>query len=678
MSPFRQLLTGLTQIGFEIAVDTASLEFAPAPEVLEPALRLRAPQPVEGIIIHACTALCMSVIFSNLTVIFTNLIFIVIFINSYCIVFLLLIIILIGKKEGVAPSSPQPSSSSSSWLSSSAESSSISTSTGPPEATPTSEGGETGTRTGHNIETLRDEASGLEASYHIEDNALVIDSVVEGRGKPYSDLSRFNQALDEEDKSIEDFINDMEIEGPVKLEKENKKKVTPHEDRVKEVDWEHNVESGNVTPPIIPVLTPPIISTPPNETSMYETPPMSPSTHDGNNRSSPLNIIEELNKASQEREMMKEDEKMEGEEEEEKVEDRKKEEEEEVEYSFGDILLMVKGLSPMRDNIVKEEEVKIEEEEVEKEEEEGEKEEEREDVKEEEIGTIDVEKDKKREEVTIDKHTTTAVTEPQSIKEIIKETSPTIMTPTHQVLVATPPNPASDFTTSISSTNPFLSEDTVDKPTDPVMPIFGTNPFLDDFDPLHQAPPITAPTSRHARKPSNPFDPRSSPRGTSPRDTSPFPPPLPPSPLVPDVGNPFIEATPNTLTVADGLIVREDDDNNDNDNRDGRTRTLVAEDINESSNIFGDERERKDTLKEGEKKEEEIEDDGFTLLNSETMSLNEDYYTEELTIELVEYQIAQLKNYLRRRSDDISAQKKLVKLQLLKQEMKEVSVNEIH
>ena len=145
------------------------------------------------------------------------------------------------------------------------------------------------------------------------------------------------------------------------------------------------------------------------------------------------------------------------------------------------------------------------------------------------------------------------------------------------------------------------------------------------------------------------------------------------------MGNPFIEATPSTLTVADGLIAREDDDNNDNnDNRDGRTRTLVAEDINESSNIFGDERERKDTLKEGEKKEEEIEDDGFTLLNSETMSLNEDYYTEELTIELVEYQIAQLKNHLRRRSDDISAQKKLVKLQLLKQEMKEVSVNEIH
>lgn len=90
MSPFRQLLTGLTQIGFEIAVDTASLEFAPAPEVLEPALRLRAPQPVEGIVIHArtCTALCMSVIFSNLTVIFTNLIFIAIFIISYCIVFL--------------------------------------------------------------------------------------------------------------------------------------------------------------------------------------------------------------------------------------------------------------------------------------------------------------------------------------------------------------------------------------------------------------------------------------------------------------------------------------------------------------------------------------------------------------------------------------------------------------
>ena len=58
VSPFRQLLTGLSQIGFDIPVDTASLEFAPAPEVLEPVLRLRAPQPIQGAHVHCtCTLL---------------------------------------------------------------------------------------------------------------------------------------------------------------------------------------------------------------------------------------------------------------------------------------------------------------------------------------------------------------------------------------------------------------------------------------------------------------------------------------------------------------------------------------------------------------------------------------------------------------------------------------------
>ena len=51
VSPLKHMLTGLSQILFDITVDTASLEFALAPEALEPALRLRAPQSVEGIVI---------------------------------------------------------------------------------------------------------------------------------------------------------------------------------------------------------------------------------------------------------------------------------------------------------------------------------------------------------------------------------------------------------------------------------------------------------------------------------------------------------------------------------------------------------------------------------------------------------------------------------------------------
>lgn len=46
----KQLLTGLSQVSFKITVDTASLEFAPAPEALQPALRIRAPLQMESTI----------------------------------------------------------------------------------------------------------------------------------------------------------------------------------------------------------------------------------------------------------------------------------------------------------------------------------------------------------------------------------------------------------------------------------------------------------------------------------------------------------------------------------------------------------------------------------------------------------------------------------------------------
>ena len=58
VSAMKQLLAGVSQISFNITVDTASLEFAPAPEALQPALRIRAPLPMEGkaimIQIHVC------------------------------------------------------------------------------------------------------------------------------------------------------------------------------------------------------------------------------------------------------------------------------------------------------------------------------------------------------------------------------------------------------------------------------------------------------------------------------------------------------------------------------------------------------------------------------------------------------------------------------------------------
>ena len=71
----KQLLAGVSQISFNITVDTASLEFAAAPEALQPPLRIRAPLPMESECVCVSVCVCVRVcVFER------------IFANSVCIV----------------------------------------------------------------------------------------------------------------------------------------------------------------------------------------------------------------------------------------------------------------------------------------------------------------------------------------------------------------------------------------------------------------------------------------------------------------------------------------------------------------------------------------------------------------------------------------------------------------
>ncbi|XP_019855820.1 PREDICTED: uncharacterized protein LOC105313847 isoform X2 [Amphimedon queenslandica] len=577
VSPFRQLLTGLSQIGFDIPVDTASLEFAPAPEVLEPVLRLRAPQPVQGKkseLVHSST------------------------------------------------SSPQVSTSSdSSWGSSSADSSSLST--GIPEATPTTELHVHNSNIKPDVQSLqmiKDEVSGLEASYHIEDTVLVIDSVSERGGAAYTDLSRFNQALEDSEEEEEEVIKEesKEREGgaikyiPAKDDDDDDGDIMMFDDKLP-----HGNVDANATPPVEPVLCPisdEIQSIPEGTGTSIEPQDevdVSLASQEGvlDKPDVDLSLDEEMKMEvaeAQENDTQDDND-------EQTVE--KVEQVEEVEYSYGDILLMAKGLSPSKDNEMSARE--------------------REDTLKEETGDM-VSYSQEGPTTTDDNDVIKTTDEAMSSNVSVKVDLPTSV----------------DY----NSTNPFLTDFT-DQPTQQfVQPAtLSPNPFFDEEE---ESQPNTHPVIPSDKPTNNPFDIHSSPNVT-PLSRSPAH--FSPSPLLPD----SVPAPDNTGTSVGTdntkLLNVKNNETEGFKEKEEQVQEELVEDIGEGYN-----RER--SVHEDEREVSFLTSEGI-----EKMSLNEEYFEEELTIELVEYQIAQLKNHLRRHSNDINSQKKLLKLQLLKQEMKELS-----
>ena len=493
----------------------------------------------------------------------------------------------VGKKTECVNSSSPGTSSGSSWGSSSADSSSLSTSTGLPEATPTNElhvhlHDSNVTPDVKSIQTLKDEASGLEASYHIEDNVLVIDSVSEtGReGVPYTDLSRFNQALEE---SEEEIIKEESKES-IEVERETiePSSVKDDDDVIFDEKLPHSKTDGNTTPLIDPDLVPASddIPTSTSKDTLDEVDMSSSSQEVLDKPNVDISLDEEIQAEVaefQEKEVVKEEE--------------EKEQVEEVEYSYGDILLMAKGLSPLKDKEVSGRD--------------------RDDTLKE---TVDVVSYSLEGPATDD-----------------DDINPPVET-THSSVAVSIDLPTS---VDINSTNPFLT-DLADQHT-PVPVTFSTNPFLDDEEGQSDTYPVMSSNS-------NPFDPQPSPtnRPHSPAITSASPPADP----QPPIDNTVINETNQLLNIME----------------------------NETDTSKEDEHEAlTDNIGEGYSREEEKQVSFLMSEGIEKMSLNEEYFEEELTIELVEYQIAQLKNHLRRHNNDINSQKKLLKLQLLKQEMKEVS-----
>lgn len=530
-------------------------------------------------------------------------------------------VLFLGKKSELvhsSTSSPQVSTSSdSSWGSSSADSSSLST--GIPEATPTTElhvhvHNRNVKPDLQSMQTLKDEVSGLEASYHIEDNVLVIDRVSERGGAPYTDLSRFNQALEDSEEE-EEVIKEESRErdgGTIKYipaKDDDDAGIMMFDDKL---HVPHSNVDVNVTPPAEPVLCP-------FSDEIQSIP-------EGTSTSNETQDEVDISPASQEVVLDKPDidllldeemkiEVVEAQENDTEDDDKQKVEQvEEVEYSYGDIILMAKGLSPLKDSELSARE--------------------REDTLKEETGDM------------VYSHEGPTTTDDD---DVIKPTDETL-SPSN-VLVKV------DLLTSIdyNSTNPFLT-DFNDQPTQQAIPpaTLPPNPFFDDEE---ECQPNTHPVMRTDEPTNNPFDIHSSPNVT-PLSRSPAH--FSPSPLLPHA----VPAPDDTRTSVgiDNTHLLNVKNNETEEFKEKEEQDKLIE------NIGGHDRERS-------VREDEGEVSFLTSEGIEKMSLNEEYFEEELTIELVEYQIAQLKNHLRRYSNDINSQKKLLKLQLLKQEMKEVSTH---
>lgn len=211
----------------------------------------------------------------------------------------------------------------------------------------------------------------------------------------------------------------------------------------------------------------------------------------------------------------------------------------------------------------------------------------------------------------------------------------------------TPPTPlvineqlGIEDTLTNTNTNPFFDEPT--SPQDPITPVVSsTNPFLNE---------AIAAASNSSK---NPFDDVT----TTPNDT------YLPAPF----GNPFLEFTP----VPKCRFAKE------------------ATPPKQEGHAHDEEPEKQSV--ESDWKDKSKSDDGYIMIGQsfveprlrqlspeelESFEIDEEHYEQELSLGEVEYRIAQLKSHLRRDSSDQRLQQTLVKLQLLRKDMVEVSVYE--
>ena len=549
-------------------------------------------------------------------------------------------------------SSPVASSDSSSWMSSSTESSSILQDT----STITSKVGDqvnfipeiTGKE--RDVEIVRDNVAGIEASMYNDDDAVVVDVLSQGKSTSvaYTDLQRFDNVLNEEvgnkewscgvtiDEEEEHMsVDERDKEKKIVAKKETRKKsLSPFTDDVS-VNESTNLISQELPQSEEPLLEElietqldqlhPLSAT---EQLLDETPPTEPlpslSSQVENTQSSsiaqlmrdatppsqphPSSTIQESSQRRSSSEPPLDDHRP--------TDNLKslqtnslrsspaKEEIEKEEYSFTEILRLATGLSPSRE--VKENEENISHNE-------------RKEDDFQRSNHHDSNQDHRKGDLHF--QMTTSITNEDGLQLSLEEA----------------------ITPMGAPTNPFFDEVVVNAPIS-TEPVQSTNPFSDNYVPQESLPPDHINhfvTEIPVPMPSltNPFD------SDYPSESS-----LTPSKPFPESGVLFSKVKEEE-TAQTNMDTR-DQSKSDND-------FIVTDGTDGKQNMS------------------DLVIQQLELLTSEELTalvLEENHFESEPTLGEIESQVLRLKNHLRRDSSDVRLQKTLVQMQLLKQKMIEVSL----
>ena len=544
-------------------------------------------------------------------------------------------------------SSPVPSSDSNSWMSSSTESSSVLQDTNTvtnkiddqvnfiPEIAEKEK----------DVEIVRDNVTGIEATMCIDDDAVVVEVLSQGKSTSvaYTDLQRFDNVLNEEVGNKEwssSVIIDNEEEGISVDEREKEETIVANEIRKKSLspymdDTSVN-ESNNLTSQALPQseesLLAELIETQPEqlhplsstEQPLSETPPTEPlpsvssqieTLHSSSiaqlmqdatppSQPHPFSIIQKSNQPRSSSEPPLDDhrptENLESLQTNSLGSSPVKRETEKEEYSFTEILRLATGLSPSR-------EVKENEEKLSHNEKKDDDDFQRIDHHDSNQNQFHLNQDQEKDDLHF--QMTTSITNEDGLQLSLEEA----------------------ITPMEAPTNPFFDE-VVNTPISKES-VLNTNPFSDNYVPPDNINPFVAEIQVPTVSLTNPFS------SDYPSESSPSP------------SNSFLQSGVSFSKVKEERANME-------------TRDQSKSDID-------------DIVTDGKQNRSDFVMQQLELLTSEELTaliLEENHFEREPTLGEIESRVLQLKNYLRRDSSDVRLQKTLVQLQLLKQKMIEVNL----
>ena len=565
-------------------------------------------------------------------------------------------------------SSPVASSDSSSWMSSSTESSSILQDTNTISSKVDDQVNfiQEITEKEKDVEIVRDNVAGIEASMCIDDDAVVVEVLSQGKSTSvaYTDLQRFDNVLSEEvGEWNSDVIIDNEEEGISVDERIKEETIVANEIRKKSLspfmDDASVNESTNLTSQVLPQseesLLAELIETQPEqlhplsatEQLLDETPPIEPLSSVSSqietlqsssiaqlmrdaippSRPPPFSIIQESSQPRSSSEPPLDDhgptDNLESLQTNSLGSSPVKREIEKEEYSFTEILRLATGLSPSRE--VKENKEKLSHNEKKDDDDfqrsnHHDSNQDQFDSNQNQFDSNQDQFDSNQDQEKNDLHfqIATSITNEDGLQVSLEEA----------------------ITPMADPINPFFDEVIINTPIS-TESVLSTNPFSDNYVPQESLPPdninpfvaeIKVPTASLT----NPFS------SDYPSESSPSP------------SNPFFESGVSFSKVKEEEVAQTN---------------METRDQSKSDNDF--------IVTDGKKNRSDFVMQQLELLTSEELTaliLEENHFEKEPTLGEIESRVLQLKNYLRRDSSDVRLQKTLVQLQLLKQKMIEVSL----